>query len=92
MVKMKRLTGTVKEISEVLAADYAAYSQAQNDVDDIVSAIISNVRANGDSALGEYAQNFDGMIPELLEVSRETIARACFNSFGTCQSEYRILP
>src|SRR5574337_1076818 len=76
MVKMKRLTGTVKEISEVLAADYAAYSQAQNDVDDIVSAIISNVRANGDSALGEYAQKFDGMIPELLEVSRETIARA----------------
>lgn len=76
MVKMKRLTGTVQEISDVLAADYAAYSQAQNDVDDIVSSIISNVRANGDSALAEYAQKFDGMIPERLEVSRETIARA----------------
>ena len=81
MVKMKRLTGTVQEISDVLAADYAAYSQAQNDVDDIVSSIISNVRENGDSALDAYAQKFDGMVPELLEVSRETIAVTCASSY-----------
>ena len=51
MVKMKRLTGSAKEISKILDAEYAAYAKSQDNFDEIVATIIANVRNNGDTAL-----------------------------------------
>ena len=45
-------------------------------VEDIVSAIIENVKTNGDKALYEYTEKFDGAKLESLEVSDRECAEA----------------
>ena len=45
------------------------------DASAIVREIIANVRKNGDAALMEYCEKFDGGAPESLLVSAEEIAR-----------------
>ena len=45
-------------------------------LENTVSEIIENVRKNGDAALREYADKFDGGAPECLEVSAEEIEDA----------------
>ena len=47
-----------------------------NKVLDIVSDILSNVRDNGDKAIGEYTEKFDGVIIENLRVSKDEIEEA----------------
>lgn len=42
-------------------------------VDAIVADILENVRVNGDKAVREYTEKFDGQAPEKLEISREEI-------------------
>ena len=76
MVKMKRLTGSAKEISKILDAEYAAYAKSQDNFDEIVATIIANVRNNGDTALLAYSEEFDGVAISEFEVSRETIQQA----------------
>ena len=76
MVKMKRLTGSAKAISAILAQEYADYAKTQDNFDDIVAEIIKNVRKDGDKALTSYAKQFDNMSIETFEVSRETIDQA----------------
>ena len=76
MVKMKRLTGSAREISQILDAEYAAYAKSQDNFDGIVADIIANVRANGDAALRAYSEEFDGVAISEFEVSRETIQQA----------------
>lgn len=76
MVKMKRLTGSAKEISKILDAEYAAYAKSQDNFDEIVATIIANVRNNGDTALRAYSEEFDGVAISEFEVSRETIQQA----------------
>ncbi|GFH41348.1 histidinol dehydrogenase [Lactococcus insecticola] len=76
MVKMKRLTGSAKEISEILDAEYAAYSKSQDNFDGIVADIIADVRENGDAALRAYSEKFDKQTVTDFEVSRETIDQA----------------
>ncbi|MGO3607965.1 MAG: histidinol dehydrogenase, partial [Pseudolactococcus laudensis] len=58
---MKRLTGSAKEISQILDAEYAAYAKSQDNFDGIVAEIIADVRANGDAALRAYSEKFDGL-------------------------------
>ena len=76
MDKMKRLTGSAKEISKILDAEYAAYAKSQDNFDEIVATIIANVRNNGDTALRAYSEEFDGVAISEFEVSRETIQQA----------------
>lgn len=76
MVKMKRLTGSAKTVSAILAQEYAAYAKTKDNFDDTVAEIIKNVRRDGDKALKAYAKQFDNMCIETFEVSRETIAQA----------------
>ena len=76
MVKMKRLTGSAKEISKILDAEYAAYAKSQDNFDEIVATIIANVRNNGDTALRAYSEEFDGVAISEFEVARETIQQA----------------
>lgn len=51
-------------------------SEEKTDVGAIVAEIIDNVERNGDAALREYAERFDGGCPEALEVSAEQIEAA----------------
>jgi histidinol dehydrogenase len=52
--------------------------RAEKNVEDVVDAIIADVRARGDEALAEYAQKFDGaaLTPDTLEVTQEEIDAA----------------
>ena len=48
----------------------------RNELEDIVNGILDNVKANGDTALVEYAEKFDGVVLDSLEVSKEEIEGA----------------
>ena len=50
--------------------------EENNDIADVVSGIIMAVRQNGDAALREYSQRFDGAALEVMEVTTEEIERA----------------
>ena len=50
--------------------------QAEENVSAAVDAVIANVRQNGDAALLEYTEKFDGVTLEGLQVSDEEIASA----------------
>ncbi len=53
-----------------------ARNNPTGDVSDIVKGIIENVKINGDKALKEYAQKFDGAALENIEVSEAEIDEA----------------
>ena len=59
-------------IDDIFAREEEDTSRLEN----TVSEIIENVRKNGDRALREYADKFDGGAPECLEVSAEEIEDA----------------
>ena len=59
-------------IDDIFAREEEDTSRLEN----TVSEIIENVRKNGDCALREYADKFDGGAPECLEVSAEEIEDA----------------
>ena len=59
-------------IGDIFAREEEDTSRLEN----TVSEIIANVRKNGDAALKEYADKFDGGAPESLEVSAEEIEDA----------------
>ena len=50
--------------------------QDVNNVLDIVSDILQNVKDNGDKAIGEYTEKFDGVLIENLKVSKDEIEEA----------------
>lgn len=52
------------EIEKIFARD-----AEETNISSIVSAIIADVRKNGDAALKRYTQEFDGAVAEVLEVS-----------------------
>ncbi|MDR0918240.1 MAG: histidinol dehydrogenase [Oscillospiraceae bacterium] len=51
-------------------------TKKDKEVTEIVSEIIENVRINGDKAVKEYTQKFDGSLPEYYEVPQEVIQNA----------------
>ena len=50
--------------------------RAEKNVEDVVDAIIADVRARGDAALKDYAKKFDGAELDSLEVTQEEIDAA----------------
>ena len=62
-------------VEEIMARD-----TSKTDVSKIVSDIIENVRKNGDKALFEYCEKFDGGAPDSLLVSKEEIDDALENT------------
>ena len=62
--------------NEITKDDIFARKEEQTDVSDIVSDIIKDVKANGDSALFKYCERFDKATLTSLEVSREEIEDA----------------
>ena len=69
----------IMKYGEVDNKDIFARGTAATSVEDIVSAIIENVKANGDKALFEYCEKFDKAKLSSLEVSAEEIEEA-FNT------------
>ncbi len=59
-------------VSEILARD----DMGKSGVEETVSAIIADVRANGDEALRRYAEKFDKVVLDSLEVTEEEIEAA----------------
>lgn len=50
--------------------------ETDKEVSEVVSAIIEDVRANGDKAVNDYTLKFDGKLPEYYEVPQEVIQDA----------------
>ncbi|MBQ8575946.1 MAG: histidinol dehydrogenase [Clostridia bacterium] len=69
----------IMKYGEVDNKDIFARGTAATNVEDIVTGIIENVKANGDKALFEYCEKFDKAKLSTLEVSAEEIDEA-FNS------------
>lgn len=73
MIKIINMADAKKE--DILTRDI----NTKSGVEDIVSDIIDNVKANGDKALKEYSLKFDKAEIECLEVTKEEI-EAAYNS------------
>ncbi len=69
----------IMKYGEVDNKDIFARGTAATSVEDIVTGIIENVKANGDKALYEYCEKFDKAKLSTLEVSAEEIEEA-FNA------------
>ncbi|MBE6762022.1 MAG: histidinol dehydrogenase [Ruminococcaceae bacterium] len=70
MIKIMNIENT--EIKDILTRDI----NLETGVEDIVSGVIENVKKNGDKALFEYCEKFDGAKLDCLEVSKEEIELA----------------
>ncbi len=66
----------ILKFSEVKAEEVFARGENFVDVSGIVSEIIANVRKNGDKALFDYCEKFDGAKLDCLQVTREEIEEA----------------
>jgi histidinol dehydrogenase len=66
----------IYKIGEVSNEEIFARNNPTASVSDIVSGILENVAKNGDAALKEYAQKFDGVVLENLEVTADEIDAA----------------
>ena len=69
---------------DMTAEQIISRCEAVNSVADIVTDIIANVRKNGDKALYEYCEKFDGVKLNALKVSEEEIEEA----FASVDEEY----
>lgn len=67
---------TIYSESDIKPAEILRRDNSASGLESVVSEILSNVRKNGDSALFEYCERFDGGAPERLEVTREEIDAA----------------
>ena len=66
----------ILKFSDVKREEIFARVAEKVDVSDIVSGIVDNVRQNGDKAVLEYCEKFDGVKLESLEVTKEEIDEA----------------
>ena len=70
---MKRLTGTNKEIAELLYQEQLELSKENRDVERTVQAIIEDVKERGDEALRDYSAKFDKVDLTDIEVGQDLI-------------------
>jgi len=73
---MKRLTGTNKEIAELLYQEQLELSKENRDVESTVQAIIEDVKKRGDEALRDYSAKFDKVDLTDFEVGQDLIDQA----------------
>ena len=73
---MKRLTGTNKEIAELLYQEQLELSKENRDVESTVQAIIGDVKKRGDEALRDYSAKFDKVDLTDFEVGQDLIDQA----------------
>lgn len=74
-----------KETCEIFIADLKSrIGENDKKVESAVAEIIEKVRENGDSAVREYSEKFDGWVPKELEITKDEakrIARKCDKTF-----------
>ena len=70
---MKKIFANGTDEKNFLAELKKRAGETDKKVTEIVSEIIENVRNNGDRAIKEYTEKFDGKLPEYYEVPREVI-------------------
>ena len=75
-VRMKRLTGTNKEIAELLYQEQLELSKENRDVERTIQAIIEDVKERGDEALRDYSAKFDKVDLTDIEVGQDLIDKA----------------
>lgn len=73
---MKRLNGSVEEISKQLHQEQLVLSQQNANVEEAVLTILEEVKNRGDQALFDFSKQFDQLVPEELEVSEQLIEQA----------------
>lgn len=73
---MKRLNGSVEEISKQLHQEQLFLSQQNANVEEAVLTILEKVKNRGDQALFDFSKQFDQLVPEELEVSEQLIEQA----------------
>ena len=73
---MKRLTGTNKEIAELLYQEQLELSKENRDVESTVQDIIEDVKKRGDEALRDYSAKFDKVDLTDFEVGQDLIDQA----------------
>ena len=73
---MKRLTGTNKEIAELLYQEQLELSKENRDVERTIQAIIEDVKERGDEALRDYSAKFDKVDLTDIEVGQDLIDKA----------------
>ena len=78
---LKRIDLNQKDIATISSA-LSAVSPANDDVEQTVLAIINDVKSRGDDALCQYAEKFDGFIPENFRVTDAEIDEA----FKNCET------
>ncbi len=71
MIRM--ITADGKAEKEFIKQVEQRNGETDKKVAQIVSDIIENVRANGDKAVNEYTEKFDGRLPDYYEVPRDVI-------------------
>lgn len=70
---MQRVTANGRDEEALLAALRARSEETDRRVTAAVGEIIDNVKKNGDRAVREYTERFDGFCPAAFEVSRDTM-------------------
>ena len=73
---MKRLTGTIEEISNILYQEQLELSKENLDVEATVREIIEKVKEEGDEALRAYSEKFDHVVLSELHVSDQVVNEA----------------
>ena len=73
---MKRLSGSNQEIAALLYAEQLELSQQNDNVEEVVAAIIQDVRLRGDEALRHYSAAFDRVDLEDFEVGQDLVDQA----------------
>ena len=73
---MKRLSGSNQEIAALLYAEQLELSQQNDNVEEVVAAIIQDVRLRGDEALRHYSATFDRIELEHFEVGQDLVDQA----------------
>lgn len=73
---MKRLTGTIEEISAVLYQEQLLLNGQNQDTEKAVADILADVQERGDEALHEFSLRFDGIDLDKFEVNPALIEAA----------------
>lgn len=79
-MNIRKIYADGKAEYEFIKSLKARSSETDKKVTAIVSEIIDNVKENGDKAVAEYTEKFDGKLPKYYEVPRDVINDALTNA------------
>lgn len=79
-MNIKKIYANGKDEFEFVEALKARSSETDKEVTKTVSEIIDNVKENGDKAVLQYTEKFDGKLPQYYEVPRDIINDALTNA------------